>query len=111
MIAGIVDHCKNNNAIPLKESVTDIAGKSHRVITTKGWEFCVEWTDGTQSWIPLKDLKNANAIMAAEYSISKGIQRESAFAWWVPHTVRTRSRAISRLKVTRTSKGRRRFGI
>ena len=42
MIAGIVDHRKNNDAIPLTESVTDIAGKSHRIITTKGWEFCVE---------------------------------------------------------------------
>ena len=111
MIAGIVDHRKNNDAIPLTESVTDIAGKSHRVITTKGWEFCVEWTDGTQSWIPLKDVKNSNPIMAAEYAISKGIQQEPAFAWWVPHTMRTRSRVISRLKATRTSKGRRRFGI
>ena len=111
MIAGIVDHRKNDDAVPLTESVTDIGGKSHRIITTKGWELCVEWTDGTQNWMPLKDVKHADPMMTAEYAISKGIHREPAFAWWIPHTMRTRSRVISRLKATRISKGRRRFGV
>ena len=66
MIAGIVDHQKNSDAIPLNESVTDMAEKLHRAIITREWEFCVQWTDGTQSWILLKDVKNANPIMAAE---------------------------------------------
>ena len=111
IISGIIDHRKNKDAIPSNESVADIAGKSHRVVTTRGWELCVEWKDGTQSWIPLKDVKNTNPIMAAEYAIAKGIQREPAFAWWVPYTIRIRSRIISHLKATRTSKGRHRFGI
>ena len=41
----------------------------------------------------------------------KAYSKNPAFAWWVPHTMRIRSRAISRLKATRTSKGRHRFGI
>jgi hypothetical protein len=39
--------------------------------STTGWDFEMEWKDGTTSWIPLKELKETNGVGVAEY----------AFAW------------------------------
>lgn len=29
-----------------------------KIRTTKGWDFCVQWKDGSTSWVQLKDMKN-----------------------------------------------------
>jgi hypothetical protein len=31
-------------------------------MTTAGWEMEVQWADGSTDWLPLKDLKDSNAI-------------------------------------------------
>ena len=35
------------------------------LITKKVWKLLVEWKDGTQYWIPLKDLKKYNPVETA----------------------------------------------
>ena len=54
----IVDHKKGNEAIDKVDGYTrNEYGRSTKRITTKGWSFLVNWKDGTQSWVPLKDIK------------------------------------------------------
>ena len=37
-------------------------GNKHRKRTTKGWYFEVLWTDGTSSWVPLKEIKRTKPL-------------------------------------------------
>ena len=95
----IVDHRKTDEAVPVEDSfIENKYGKRTRRLTTKGWSFLVNWKDGRQSWIPLKDIKESNPIEIAEYVTSRSIQKEPAFAWWVPYTLKKRDRIISAVR-------------
>ena len=94
----IVDHKRKSSALDEEDAfITDKYGRRKRKLTTKGWEFLVNWIDGIQSWIPLRDIKESNPIKVAEYATAKGIQKEPAFAWWVPFTMKKRDRIISNI--------------
>ena len=58
----------------------------------------VEWKDGNSSWVSLNDMKDSYPLETAEYSIMNKISTEPAFAWWVPHVLRKRSRIINKVK-------------
>ena len=45
----------------------------------------VKWKDDSQSWIPFKDVKESNPLETADYAMSRDIDSEPAFAWWVKH--------------------------
>ena len=82
----ITDHRCNSNAIPKSEGWFNTkTGTRRRVITTKGWDICVEWSNGSSSWIPLKDIKKSNPVQLAEYAVLQGIYNEVALAWWSNH--------------------------
>ena len=110
-IQGIIDHRRNDNAVKLEDLKDQPDQNRRRVITTKGWDMLVEWEGGTTSWIPLKDLKAADPLQTAEYAMVNNLDKEPAFSWWVKNTLRTRDRAISRLKASKASKGNIKFGI
>ena len=61
------------------------------MITTKGWDLLVSWKDGSRSWLPMKDLKESHPIDVAEYAISRKIEMEPAFAWWIPRVMKKKS--------------------
>ena len=64
--------------------------------TTKGWEFQVQWNDGTSPWVPLKDMKESNLIEVAEYATARsGIQLEPAFIWWIPNMLHKHDQIIA----------------
>lgn len=111
ILKSIIDHQTNKDvAIPKSKGYfTSATGCKRRVVTTKGWKLKVQWLDGTQSWIPLKDIKDANPIEVAEYAIARSIQDEPAFAWWVPHVLRKRNRIIK--QVTHRVRKNMRFGV
>ena len=46
----------------------------------------------------LKDVKEASPIELAEYAVANKIDKEPAFAWWVPYTLKKRQRIISKVK-------------
>ena len=46
----------------------------------------------------LNDLKESSPLEVAEYAVANQIFEESAFKWWVPHTIRKRNRIISKVK-------------
>ena len=76
----------------------------------KGWQICINWKDGTQSWVLLKDVKASNPIQLAEYSVAKGIDDEPAFVWWTKFTLRKRNNMVAKMKSSYKKKGFK-FGI
>ena len=86
----------NDDAVEKQDAfITNNYGRKSRTITTKGWDFLINWKDGSQSWVPLKDIKESNPIEVSEYAHSRGIMDEPAFAWWVPFTLKKRDRIIA----------------
>ena len=57
-------------------------------------KFLCQWKDGSEDWVPLKDLKDSYPIQVAEYAVAVGITNEPALAWWVKDTLFTRNRYI-----------------
>ena len=55
------------------------------------------WKDGSETWAPLKVLKESNPVDVAEFAKAKGIDSEPAFAWWAPHTLRKRDVIIGKV--------------
>ena len=95
----IIDHCTLKDAIPISEGTfCTSAGTTRKKRTTRGWEICVRWKDGSTDWIALKDLKDSYPIELAEYATINKIEKEPSFAWWVPHVFKKRHRIISKLK-------------
>ena len=108
---GIVDHKKTDEAINKSDATFQThTGQSRKRITTKGWKFLVEWVDGSEDWIPLKDLKASNPVELAEYAISHDIQDEPALSWWVKDTLKRRENIISKVK-SKYWKTTHKFGI
>lgn len=60
LLDDIIDFWVTKEAIP-EENRFQISpnGNIHPRHTTKGWDLCVLWKDGSTSWEPLKDLKEA----------------------------------------------------
>jgi hypothetical protein len=70
----------------------------------------IKWKDESESWIPLKDMRESHPIEVAEYAKARGIDVEPAFAWWVPYTLRKRDVILSAIK-TRVRKMTHKYGI
>lgn len=95
-VKNIINHRTTPEAILKKDAyVTDKNGRRHKRVTTKGWELQVEWMDSTISWIPLVDMKESVPVQVAEYAVANKINKEPAFAWWVPHTMKKRTAIIA----------------
>jgi hypothetical protein len=96
VLEDVIDYRKSTDACRVEDMwITSKNGNKHRCLTTKGWDLCVQWKDGSTSWVPLKDLKESNPIEVAEFAIAHRIEHEPAFAWWVPHVMKTRERVIT----------------
>ena len=87
MMDGIIN-CEKDDAIVIPKSdayvVTRRGRKRHRR-TTVGWKLLVKWSDGSQSWVPLKDMKESHPLEAADFAKARGIAGEPAFLLWVPY--------------------------
>jgi hypothetical protein len=88
----IIDHKKDSSAID-----TNGTAEEETHFTTKGWKFLVSWKDGTSSYVPLREMKETYPLQTAEYAVSHNISDEPAFRWWVPFTLRKRTRIIQKL--------------
>jgi hypothetical protein len=99
MLDEIIEHRCNDDAIPRSRGLIKTPnGTLRKVRTTKGWELCVQWKDGSTNWATLKDLKDSYPVQLAEYAVNNKIETEPAFAWWVPYTLKKRSSIIAKLK-------------
>ena len=99
LIDEIEGHRTNEEAIPISRGtfITKY-GTKKPVITTKGWELLVRWRDGSTNWIALKDMKQAYPVEVADYAIKCGINKEPAFAWWIPYTMKKRKAILKKIK-------------
>ena len=95
----IIDHRKGEDAIPIsKGTTTTCGGQSRPVITTKGCELKVEWADGTSSWLPMCEVKNASPVETAEYAVAAKIDQEPVFKWWVSKTLKKCQAIVAKVK-------------
>ena len=97
LIDYIMDHKSDGRAVKQQDAFILVSrnGKKTRRHTTKGWHFQVQWKDGLDSWVPLRDLKESHPVGVVEYVRSPGIEDEPAFAWWVPFALSRREIRLS----------------
>ena len=77
----IIDLEETPDAVQPEDQYVLIEGRRRKRITTKGWNFQVRWKDGTNSWIPLKDIKESYPVQTAEFVTKRGFENKPAFAW------------------------------
>ena len=95
----IIDHKSSGEAVKLENKyMTTKTGTRRMRATTVGWSFLIRWGDESTQWVDLKVLKESNPVQVGEYVISRGIQNEPAFAWWVPYVMRKRDVIVSAVK-------------
>lgn len=98
ILSSIVDHkCDDTVAIHKDNGTYELNGARKRRITTKGWKIKVEWKNGSSTWVPLRVIKESNPIEMAEYAMSRDIDKEPAFAWWVKYTLKKGNRIIKQV--------------
>ena len=111
ILKGITAHRKSDDALSPEDGwFITASGIRKKKITTKGWTFHVEWEDGTTTWLPLAILKDSNPLMLADYAMSRGIQNQPAFSWWVPTVIRKRKHVVKQIR-HRIPKKSMKFGI
>lgn len=84
----IIGHRKNKRAIEKADQFRNNNGKLTKKQTTAGWDLEVKWVDGSTSWLPLKQLKEMNAVETAQYARDNRIIKEPAFDWWAAHVLK-----------------------
>ena len=110
-LEAILDARKGKNALGKENSfVIDRNGRRSLRKTTVGWDVQVKWREGTSQWIPLKIMKESNPVEVAEFAMARGLDKEPAFAWWVPYTLKKRDAIIALVK-SRVVKRTHKFGI
>jgi hypothetical protein len=110
----IIDHRQLDAAMRTSDQkVVRPDKRTHLKRSNIGWQVCCQWKDGSTSWENLADLKESHPIETAEYAVTKGIDLEPAFNWWVPHVLKKHDRIISlvRKRTTRYLKRTHKFGI
>ena len=112
MMKAIICHQKDEATAVSKSDKYVVTKRGQKKLrkTTCGWKLLIKWKDDTESWIPLKDMKESHPVEVAEYARARGIADEPAFAWWVPYTLRKRDIIISAVK-HRIRKMTHKFGI
>ena len=106
----IIGHRRAKEAVPIEQGYYETkSGAKRRVITTKGWNLEVKWETGESSFIALKDIKESNPIEIAEYAKVNHIDKEPAFAWWIPSVIKRRDAIIK--KTSRKVRKNMKFGI
>ena len=112
LMEAIVDHKKDESkAVHADDKyVYSKSGRKHLRKTTTGWSLLVRWKDQSESWIKLADMKESHPVEVAEYAHARGIDREPAFEWWVPYTIRKRDVILAAVKA-RVRKTTHKYGI
>ena len=96
LVDEIVDHRKDSTAVTADDATfISPSGRTHQRRTTRGWQLCVLWKDGSTSWESLALMKDSYPIETAEYAVGNKIASEPAFNWWVPYTLKKRDRIIN----------------
>ena len=77
---------KYSAKIIAENMLTQVDSDEHSLKTNK-WDLLIKWKDQSESWTKLADMKAPHPMEVAEYAQASNIDKEPAFAWWVPHTL------------------------
>ena len=72
-LESVTDHRRNETTI----RITDFNNSTK--FTTKVWFLKVQWKDGTDQCLPLKDLKESNAVATLEYTLANELMSDPDF--------------------------------
>ena len=112
MMDSIINY-ERDDAIAIPKSnayvATQRSRKRHRR-TTVGWKLLVKWSDGSETWVLLKEMKESHPLEVADFAKARGIADESAFSWWVPYMLQKRDVIISKVK-SRIRKTTHKYGV
>ena len=79
-----VDHRKNyNEMIRSEQKFVDSRGNQQYKRSTKCWEVCVRWKNGSTTWEKISDFKECYPVQTAEYDVTNDIDTEPAFNYWI----------------------------
>ena len=99
LLDSIADFRRSTTALTYEDQkVRKANGGTFMRRSTRGWQLCVQWKDGSTSWEKLSDLKETHPLEVAEYAVAQSLELEPAFNWWVPHVLKKRERIISLVK-------------
>jgi hypothetical protein len=86
MMEAMIDHRKDETvAAPVADKcLMTPSGQKRLRKTAVGWSPLVKWADASETWTPLKDVKESHPIETAEFANAQGTATEPAFAWWAP---------------------------
>ena len=111
LLEAILDFKKDSKALDKADMYITTKSDTRRMRrTTAGCKLLVQWKMGEEEWIPLNILKESNPVEVAEFAVSRNIDREPAFCWWVPYTLRRRDRIIASVRA-RVRKMSHKYGI
>jgi hypothetical protein len=70
MMEAITNYQKDDTVtVPKTDKyLTTPSGQKRMRKTTVGWSLLAKWADGTESWIPLKDLKESHLIKTTNFA-------------------------------------------
>jgi len=100
MMDAIIDYRKDDATAVPKSEMYVVTKRGQRKLrkTTIGWSLLIKWANSSETWVPLKDMKESHPCETAEFAKARGIADEPAFAWWVPYTLRKRDIILSKVK-------------
>ena len=78
LLAEVIDFCKDNDiAVKAQDGFREMSnGEKVPVVTTKGWDVKVRWTDKSTDWVPLTEIKESNPIEVAEAAIAVNVSKK-----------------------------------
>ena len=83
---GIVEY-KKDDVVAISKAdnyVITRRGRRHISKSTVGWKLLVQWKDGSETWITLKDMKNSHPVETDEFACARDIDDKVGFRYWVP---------------------------
>ena len=60
LMEAIIDNRSDESVVKRKDAFITVNNRMQRVKTTKGWELCIQWKDGTTTWQRLADMKESH---------------------------------------------------
>ena len=93
----IIDWQTDGSQIKSEDAFIHISNRNkRRRETTKGWEICIQWKDGSSTWNQVKDVKEAYPVQLAEYIVKNRISEQPDFAWWINYFLKKRDLIVSK---------------
>ena len=96
----IIDWQTDGSQIKSEDTFIHISnGNKIRRETTKGWEVCIQWKDGSSTWNQVKGVKEEYIVQLAEYAVQNRISKQPSFAWWIKYVLKKRDRILSKTAI------------